>query len=89
MASPEQRKSPPAIPVDWDKRPQLLRKPVVVAITGRSYSSIRRDIARGSFPSPVPNGVRSIAWRSEEIAAWMKNLPDLRRLLESTARGSA
>lgn len=49
----------------------ILRKPQVVALTGRSYTSLRRDIKRGTFPRPVQIGPRSIGWRSEEVQAWL------------------
>lgn len=49
----------------------ILRKRKVEEISGRSYSSIRRDIARGVFPQPVQIGPRAIGWRSEDIQAWL------------------
>ena len=49
----------------------ILRKRQVEELTGRSYSSIRRDMARGAFPKPVQIGPRAIGWRSDEVRAWL------------------
>jgi len=49
----------------------ILRRSQVEKLTGRSYSSIRRDIARGAFPKPVQIGPRAIGWRSHEVRAWL------------------
>ena len=53
----------------------LLRTKEVIQITGRSRSSIFRDIEKGRFPSPVKIGPKSNAWRQSEIATWMAELP--------------
>lgn len=49
----------------------ILRRQQVVAKVGRSYSSIRRDMARGDFPKPVQIGPRAIGWRAEDVQAWL------------------
>lgn len=49
-------------------------KKQVVELTGRSYSSLRRDIANGAFPAPVQIGPRQIGWRASEIRAWVDGL---------------
>jgi prophage regulatory protein len=51
----------------------ILRKYQVEELTGRSYSSIRRDMARGDFPKPVQIGPRAIGWRSQEVRAWLES----------------
>lgn len=51
----------------------ILRKWQVEELTGRSYSSIRRDMARGEFPRPVQIGPRAIGWRSEDVRAWLNS----------------
>lgn len=50
---------------------RFLRMAEVKAKTGKSKSAIYREIAEGTFPSPVRTGKRSIAWRLSTIDAWM------------------
>ena len=68
----------------------LLRRSKVEELTGRSYTSIRRDIRSGRFPAPVEIGPRAIAWRSEEVYRWIRgrqlaNLPPAIRPSITTA----
>lgn len=42
-------------------------------ITGKSRSSIYRDIKAGLFPAPVQIGQRAVAWRSSDIEAWLSS----------------
>jgi prophage regulatory protein len=49
----------------------ILRRRQVEQMTGRSYSSIRRDMARGDFPKSVQIGPRAIGWRSDQVRAWL------------------
>ena len=42
-------------------------------ITGKSRSSIYRDIKAGLFPAPVLIGQRSVAWRSSDIEVWLSS----------------
>lgn len=49
----------------------ILRKRQVEDLTGRSYSSLRRDMQRGEFPMPVQIGPRAIGWRAEAVHAWI------------------
>lgn len=44
-------------------------------ITGKSRSSVYRDIKAGTFPEPVKIGPRSIAWKSTDIDAWLASRP--------------
>lgn len=60
----------------------LLGTKDVCRITGRSRSSIFRDIEYGRFPRPVKIGPKSNAWLQSEIAAWMSALPRRRSLGE-------
>ena len=53
----------------------LLKLRDVIRLTGRSSSSIRRDIASGLFPTPVRIGGRSVAWRESDIQDWIRSLP--------------
>ena len=40
--------------------------------TGKSRSTIWRDIKAGTFPEPVPIGFRSIAFVEQEVDDWIK-----------------
>lgn len=57
---------------------KLLRRPEVEAETGLSRSSIYAGMQAGTFPTPVRIGVRAVAWRESDIAAWKANLPSAR-----------
>jgi prophage regulatory protein len=49
----------------------LLRLREVCRRTGKSRSSVYREIAAGSFPAPVPLGERASAWVEHEVAEWI------------------
>ena len=49
----------------------ILRKRQVEDLTGRSYSSLRRDMQRVEFPMPVQIGPRAIGWRTEHVQMWL------------------
>jgi prophage regulatory protein len=53
----------------------LLSVQDVTQITGRSRSSIFRDVDKGTFPPPLKVGSKSNAWLQSEIAEWISNLP--------------
>jgi prophage regulatory protein len=50
---------------------RLLRLPEVIAKTSFGRASIYRYVALKRFPQPVKLGERGIAWRSDEIDAWI------------------
>jgi prophage regulatory protein len=50
---------------------RLLRLYNVKDHTGLSKSEIYRLMAEGRFPKAIPLGKRSVAWRSDEIDAWV------------------
>jgi len=47
----------------------LLRRPAVEAATGKSRSTLYREIARNLFPKPVQIGDERVAWPAHEVAA--------------------
>ncbi|PIE65389.1 MAG: AlpA family transcriptional regulator [Desulfobacterales bacterium] len=55
--------------------PRILRKKEVLKISGKSESTLYRDIRAGSFPAPVRLGENSIGWKEESIRAWLDDLP--------------
>jgi prophage regulatory protein len=54
---------------------RLLRWPEVHRITGKSRTQAWRDIGAGNFPAPIQIGPNAIAWREDEISAWMSSRP--------------
>lgn len=51
----------------------LMRAPAVRQATGYSRSSIYALMKAGKFPKPVRlSGGGAVAWRTSEIAAWIK-----------------
>lgn len=49
---------------------RFIKLPEVLALCGRSKSSIYDAIRRGEFPAPVKLSYRSVAWVRSEITAW-------------------
>lgn len=45
----------------------------VIAICGKSRSSLYAAIKKGEFPAPVKVGGRASAWVQSEIRQWKKN----------------
>ena len=48
---------------------KMLRKPLVLQVTGRGHASHYNDIANGLMTEPVHIGSQSVAWPENEIAA--------------------
>ena len=56
------------------KEKRLIRKTQVLDRTSISNSStLYYFISKGMFPSPVKIGKRTVAWREEEVDAWIEN----------------
>jgi prophage regulatory protein len=51
--------------------PRLLRKREVLAATSMSASTLQRRINEGNFPRPVEISPCRVAWRADEITAWI------------------
>lgn len=51
----------------------LLRRPEVEGRTGLSRSTIYAWMERGEFPQPVKLGERLVAWRENDVTAWIKS----------------
>lgn len=52
---------------------QIWRLKKVVEQTGLGRSSIYKLIKEGSFPKPVPLGIRAVGWVATEINAWIED----------------
>ena len=55
------------------KNETLIRKPVVLARTGITNSTLYYFINEGRFPKPVKLGKRTVAWKKSEIDEWIDN----------------
>lgn len=51
---------------------RFLRLPEVMRIAGISRTQIHRLVVAGSFPKPIPLGVRTSAWIASEVDAWVQ-----------------
>lgn len=56
----------------------LLRLSQLEPTIGIKKSKIYAMIAAGKFPAPVRLGPKSVAWRSDEVQAWIEGLPRTR-----------
>jgi prophage regulatory protein len=54
------------------KPKRLIRRPVVINMTGLKTSQIYDLIAEKRFPAPVPIGARAVAWVESEVEAWIE-----------------
>jgi prophage regulatory protein len=52
---------------------RFIRLPEVLALSGKSRSSIYAAIKKGEFPAPIKLSTRSSAWIRSEIAAWAES----------------
>ncbi len=48
---------------------QLIRRPEVIKLTGRSKSSLQLDEKAGLMPTPIPIGARAVAYIKHEVEA--------------------
>ncbi|MEX2249159.1 MAG: AlpA family transcriptional regulator [Parvibaculum sp.] len=52
--------------------PKILRRREVESLTGKSRSSLYRDMSAGTFPRPIKLGEKSVGWIESEILAWQQ-----------------
>lgn len=57
----------------------FIRLREVLAICGKSRTSVYESIKKGVFPSPVKLGGRSSAWVKSEVMQWARNCIDSSR----------
>lgn len=50
----------------------LLKIQIVIGVTGRSESTIRRLVADGKFPKPVKDGTRCTRWVAADVSNWLR-----------------
>jgi prophage regulatory protein len=59
---------------------RFIRLSEVLAICGKSRTSVYELIKKGSFPAPIKLGGRSSAWVKSEVLQWAKNCVDISRM---------
>lgn len=66
----------------YSPRPEdrLIGLKAVERMTGRSRSSIYRDVELKRFPAPVQTGVKSRAWFLVEVEDWIRNRPRMAKV---------
>lgn len=52
---------------------RILRRRDVQDITGLSRSTIYAMMQAGTFPKPIPLGLRAVGWAESEITAWLES----------------
>ena len=50
---------------------KIIKLPAVTEITGRSRSSILRDVDTGKFPKPIRLSQSSVGWIESEVFEWI------------------
>jgi prophage regulatory protein len=53
---------------------QLLNIEEVMQLTNKKRSTIFKHVKLNLFPAPVKTGIRSVAWRAEEVEKWIQGL---------------
>lgn len=54
---------------------KLLKKNAVLEICALSHSTLYRWMSKGDFPLPLSLGERAVAWKEDEIMAWIESRP--------------
>ena len=64
----------------------ILHLPEVTAKTGKSRTTLWRDVRAGRFPPPIKLGGNRIGWLEEEITEWQESRP---RMWQSAVEAEA
>jgi len=67
---------------------RLLRLDEVVAATGLGRTSIYRKEREEDFPQRVAIGLQAVAWRADEVHAWIAAQPALHERAEGGCHAS-
>lgn len=54
---------------------RLMKLREVLEVCAVARSSLYEMVARGDFPSPVRVSTRAVAWRHDEVLAWIRSRP--------------
>lgn len=73
LVTPTQGQTKPTLPITPPTMPAegLAKLRTVMHATGISRSGIYEKIKKGEFPKPVKQGFRAVAWRVENVRAWI------------------
>jgi prophage regulatory protein len=64
----------------------MLTKKAVIAATGRSATSLWRDVKAGIFPAPRQLGPNRIGWLNSEVQAWIESRPVVNREINAVRK---
>ncbi|MCK9418867.1 MAG: AlpA family phage regulatory protein [Nitrospirae bacterium] len=53
----------------------ILTRKKVIELTGRSATSLWRDVNAGAFPPPRQISAARIGWLASEVQAWLESRP--------------
>ena len=68
---------------------RMLRLREVVQLTGLSQTTVWRRERAGEFPRRRRLGANLVAWRSDEVEAWIEQLPDADDSTRPRVRGGS
>lgn len=63
----------------------MIRLKEVMKRTGKSRTTIWRNVRAGTFPAPVSTGPQSIAWFEDEVQEWQDSLKRVWQRAEAEA----
>ena len=69
-----------AEPLLIEKLDPLLRREVVLSVTGLSGSSLYRLVRSGDFPRPVAVSPGVNAWRQSAVGQWIADRPEAQEI---------
>ena len=58
-------------------QPAFYREADILALIGASKATLWRWRRDGSFPQPVELGPNTVAWRREDVEAWIASRPSV------------
>ena len=61
----------------------------ICSIFNVSRATLERQISEGRFPKPYKLGKRTVRWRSDELEAYINNLPRMDNAYSRHGRGNA
>lgn len=59
-----------------DRIDPILRRNVVLQVTGLSQSSLYREMREGRFPKPVTVSPGTVGWLQSAVAGWIVSRPE-------------
>lgn len=56
---------------------RLLKQTSVLSKCALSKSELYRRLKAGTFPKPLRQSARAVAWRESDVDAWIASLPEV------------